>query len=84
MYQDTNCSFVEELMEDVVCPQGLFSLLFVAKDQIYPLVEVGGDIVTLQCLWVCVCVYVWDERLMIMKPGTSIVQNAKIYRDDET
>ncbi len=39
-------SFVEEVMEYIVIGQCLVALLLVAKDQVYPLVEVGRDIVT--------------------------------------
>ena len=42
-------SLVEEMMEDVRF-ESFFSILLVAKDEVYPLTEVGGDIVTLQCL----------------------------------
>ena len=43
--------FVEEVVEDIVSLESFFSILFVAKDEVYPLMEVGGDIVTLQSLY---------------------------------
>ena len=49
--KDTNCSFIEEVVEDIVGIQSLSSGLLVAKDEVYPLVEVSRDIVTLQSLW---------------------------------
>ena len=48
--KDTNCSFIEEVVEDIVGIQSLSSGLLVAKDEVYPLVEVSRDIVTLQSL----------------------------------
>jgi len=48
--KDTNCSFIEEVVENIVGIQSLSSGLLVAKDEVYPLVEVGRDVVTLQSL----------------------------------
>jgi len=39
------------VVEDIVGIQSLSSGLLVAKDEVYPLVEVSRDIVTLQSLW---------------------------------
>lgn len=50
MGQDTNCTLVEEVMEDIVCLECLLPGLFVAKDEINPLVEMSRHIVTLQSL----------------------------------
>ena len=48
--KDTNCSFIGEVVEDIVSFPSLSSGLLVAKDEVYPLVEVSRDIVTLQSL----------------------------------
>ena len=47
---NVHSSFVEEMVEDVVSFESFFSVLFVPKDEVNPLVEVGGDIVTFQSL----------------------------------
>ena len=49
--KDTNCSFIGEVVEDIVSFQSLSSGLLVAKDEVCPPVEVSRDIVTLQSLW---------------------------------
>ena len=38
------------MVEDIERFYGLLPLLLVTKDQVYPLMEVGGDVVTLQGL----------------------------------
>lgn len=43
-------SLVEQMMEDVDGIDGRLSLLLAAEDQIYPLVEMRTDVITLQCL----------------------------------
>ena len=49
--EDTHCPLIEEVVEDIVGLQSLFPSLFVAEDEVNPLVEVGRHIVTLQGLW---------------------------------
>ena len=48
--KDTNCSLIEEMMEDIVCPESLLPSLLVAKDEVNPLVKMGRHIVTLKSL----------------------------------
>ena len=43
-------SFIGEVVEDIVSIQSLLASLLVAKDEVYPLEEVGRNIVTLQSL----------------------------------
>lgn len=45
-----HCALVKEMVEHVVCFQRLLSVLFVAKDEVNPLVEMSCHIVTLQGL----------------------------------
>ena len=47
---DVHIALVEEMVEDIDSVHGRGSLLLVAKHQVYPLIEVGTDIVTLQGL----------------------------------
>ena len=41
--KDTNCSFIEEVVEDIVSFQSLSSGLLEARDEVYPLMEVSRD-----------------------------------------
>ena len=43
-------ALIEEVVKDVVSLESLVSCLLVAKDQVYPLMKVGGHIVTFKCL----------------------------------
>ena len=43
---DTDCSLIKEVMEYVVGLESLLPSLFVAKDEVNPLVKVGRHVVT--------------------------------------
>lgn len=47
---NVNRALIEEVVEDVVSLESLIPGLLVAKDQVYPLMKVGGHIVTFKRL----------------------------------
>lgn len=47
---EVDCPFIGEIIENIEGSGGFRSLLFVAKDQIDPLVELAGHKLTLQSL----------------------------------